>query len=810
MGPYGPSGRIEQPKGATKEDFFASILKSNEKSPSREQSRSRRQSRVSREIVSMNQDNGLSIVPTAEWQNNLTNLLGGMGNPSSSRSRLDSGDGPVSQKRRYNSDWTPSTSEEPDWSGMYTFDNNSDDDDIREAADGIGQISLDENLEVRFHGRASGLHLLGRSERNDDRNEGGIWRLPMARVWPPSKHRGSPQDEDIDEELPPVHVQDHLISLYFTHIHPIFPAVHKGRFLAEYNAKKNRSWNGNDMDSPASTASTTSSASKLEPSQKVSKLLLFSIFAVAARFDESNAPFPPSGEMWEAGYEYLTSARNILTKIFHRSKAATVQALLLLGHREYGMGSMEQAWAYFGMAIRMAVDLGFHRNTDKWKSNGQSIFSPEEAQTRRQIWWCCCLGDRYSAIYMGRPLFIREGDYDTPLPAIDPEEEAEPWVPLPTDPVPSDYKPIPARVLTSFCAISELAVIAGDIMGKIYPVVPTTRVSRRSLHGSLEARLHQWYIGLPEALRYDSKSKRTIPPPHVLFLHVRYWGTVLLLHRAFIPNWKGADIESKSASSESDTLALKAFDLAQGAATRLSTIVNTWKEKFTLKRSTPFLTSYILGSGIMHVLTLTLRPRNPAASLGLRQCMSALKEMEVVWPSAARAWDLLDGVELRVENAVEPAVLQERHKRQADDAFGQEKSSQLLSEQAFGVMDHHGVGETVANTGVQDLSQRMMAQMLGLDIPGIQPSTSFYPGYEWWPRTQPNQQNPRQMVPLTPPYMTPSPHPPTPVGMYAGQSAYGQTPTQGGIVYNDFSSVDYGNSLHRWNGAQGFEYPYPT
>lgn len=39
--------------------------------------------------------------------------------------------------------------------------------------DAVGQLSLNEEEEVRFHGKASGLHLLG--DRVDTRNEGGIW-----------------------------------------------------------------------------------------------------------------------------------------------------------------------------------------------------------------------------------------------------------------------------------------------------------------------------------------------------------------------------------------------------------------------------------------------------------------------------------------------------------------------------------------------------------------------------------------------------------------------------------------------------------
>ncbi len=38
-----------------------------------------------------------------------------------------------------------------------------------------------------------------------------------------------------------------------------------------------------------------------------------------------------------------------IAKIFHRSRPTTVQALLLLGYREFGIGSMEQGWIYIGM-----------------------------------------------------------------------------------------------------------------------------------------------------------------------------------------------------------------------------------------------------------------------------------------------------------------------------------------------------------------------------------------------------------------------------------------------------------------------------
>jgi hypothetical protein len=61
-------------------------------------------------------------------------------------------------------------------------------------------------------------------------------RLPMARVWPASKF-GLPSTsaDEVEVQLPPPEVQDVLIDLYFTYVHPTFPIIYKSRFLSEYH-----------------------------------------------------------------------------------------------------------------------------------------------------------------------------------------------------------------------------------------------------------------------------------------------------------------------------------------------------------------------------------------------------------------------------------------------------------------------------------------------------------------------------------------------------------------------------------------------
>lgn len=79
---------------------------------------------------------------------------------------------------------------------------------------------------------------------------------------------------------------------------------------------------------------------------------------------------------------------------------------------------------------------------------------------------------------------------------------------------------------------SRAVLIVAEIVRKIYPVKNSMREPKRARLAELETALDQWYIDLPETLRFDSASKRATPPPHVLLLHVRYWSAVLLLHRA--------------------------------------------------------------------------------------------------------------------------------------------------------------------------------------------------------------------------------------------------------------------------------------
>lgn len=62
-----------------------------------------------------------------------------------------------------------------------------DTEDVEEGiTDGVGQLSINEEAQVRFHGKASGLHLLGSKIRMDGRNKGGVWFVDLPEIVPHS------------------------------------------------------------------------------------------------------------------------------------------------------------------------------------------------------------------------------------------------------------------------------------------------------------------------------------------------------------------------------------------------------------------------------------------------------------------------------------------------------------------------------------------------------------------------------------------------------------------------------------------------
>lgn len=408
---------------------------------------------------------------------------------------------------------------------------------------------------------------------------------------------------------------------------------------------------------------------------------------------------------------------------------------------------MEQGWLFVGMACRMAVDLGMNHNADEWKdSRGEFLFSIADRQARRQIWAACCIADKLSSTWQGRPVMFRECDYNVDFPAVEEPDEMEDWKPYPQDALGPEFKPEPGRILSCFREQCKLSLIMSQIMTKIYPVQGSDDTPKRLELEQLEAGLHHWLFELPDHLRYCETSRRLTPLPHVLALHIEYQFAVLLLHRAFIPNFNDS-VSSSNPGLETDALPLKSFDICQGAAAHISSMMTAFYEHYGLNRCPPLFITFLQGAGIMHVVTLLRRPGNTQGTVGLLRCIDAAKAMEPSWPCATSVRHLLQGAHVQLDDVsawsgTSPSSSSRPSKRAVDDALGPERNSDVLPRDIFNMIGpgmHH---QNPSHTGTTpDEGARLFAQSLGVPVSmPVQTPNPFYPAFEWWPQSMMNMQ----------------------------------------------------------------------
>ena len=175
--------------------------------------------------------------------------------PRRARRRIDSGGNagrtvsPGSSKSPLSPHANPSGVPNPNQSRAVSLDSPitilSDEDEVDIEGEGdiqgvVGQLSLNEDEQVRFHGTASGLHLLAPQERVDGRSEGGIWKFPKARVWPPlspTEHTQAAKCSEDSTSLPPLSEQEKLLDLYWKYVHTALPIMHKQSFLEGFQRK---------------------------------------------------------------------------------------------------------------------------------------------------------------------------------------------------------------------------------------------------------------------------------------------------------------------------------------------------------------------------------------------------------------------------------------------------------------------------------------------------------------------------------------------------------------------------------------------
>ncbi|KAI0885088.1 fungal-specific transcription factor domain-containing protein [Annulohypoxylon maeteangense] len=194
---------------------------------------------------------------------------------------------------------------------------------------------------------------------------------------------------------------------------------------------------------------------KLVQEKRVEPILVDAVCALAARFSDN-----PLFRRWnegklaksEYGYIYAQRAKSATVDTFPCPSVAAVQACLLMAYDGFGADQDSALWMYLGIAIRMAVDLGLSKEDgvryqgerDPWYARGYNrkegddfvqpsqvgadgnVLTPEEQkeveQERIDTFWAVFFLDRAISSGTGRPVTLKDDDFELELPksSIDP------------------------------------------------------------------------------------------------------------------------------------------------------------------------------------------------------------------------------------------------------------------------------------------------------------------------------------------------------------------------------------------------------
>ncbi|KAI9492146.1 fungal-specific transcription factor domain-containing protein [Zychaea mexicana] len=461
--------------------------------------------------------------------------------------------------------------------------------------DSTGQLSMDENGQVRYLGKSSGYYLL----QNSRTYQNGAFHFTG---WGHKSQSGSPSrgkaTTKLDPfELPPKDLSRHLINLYFEHFYPVLPLFYKKRLTSSLN-------------------------SPLEP---ISPLLLNAIYAVASRVSPDVRVRADPASADTAGDVFFERAKRLLDDYYDVPRISTVQALLLLATHQHGTMKYVRGWLYSGMAFRMAQDLGLHRNCDHWN------IPPDERERRKRVFWCCFVVDRLISAIYGRSSTFEERDCDVPFPTDDDEE------PSSGDKANDPAKP---RIVETFVHLIKITDIMGHVLRNVYYAKARHHASQQHLEHvltGLNRELTNWYNRLPPALQYkppntESGETAQCPPLAIAQIHMFYYTTLILLHRPFIP---GHSPQSPSS--------LPSYKICISAASSILDIVNVMFSENRIRFVLNYAVYCLFTAGIMFIKMASSDEAEKVfdAKIYINKIMRALDEIDTTWMNAARCCNIL-------------------------------------------------------------------------------------------------------------------------------------------------------------------------
>ncbi|KAF7560446.1 hypothetical protein G7046_g3690 [Stylonectria norvegica] len=361
-----------------------------------------------------------------------------------------------------------------------------------------------------------------------------------------------------------INLVQHILALYFCWEYPTFASLSKEHFLKDFQEGRHR---------------------------YCSPILINALLALGCRFSTQPMTRANPVDPYTSGDHFFKESQRLFSQEMDHHSLTTIQALGIMSIREASCGRDSESWYYAGQSIRLAVEMGLHRIQDEGDE--------AELAVQSATFWGAFALDHAWSLATGSLPQCSCFPHLPPKPAIIGDIEASLWVPYTDDGkfevrnqattglgLMREGAPLqrsceqPSNVRSVYKCFCELSVLVHQSLYILHS--PGKPLTARDLL-SIYTQYLNWYDQIPEVLRLGHNFT-----PAVLFAHMYYHFAILLLFRPLI---KLRIIGSK----------VSPRDVCSQAADAIQSLLKSYSQLYTLRRTPSFVPYFVLTSAIMHL-----------------------------------------------------------------------------------------------------------------------------------------------------------------------------------------------------------------
>ncbi|KAF8540519.1 fungal-specific transcription factor domain-containing protein [Trichophaea hybrida] len=202
-------------------------------------------------------------------------------------------------------------------------------------------------------------------------------------------------------ELPPQAEGMRYVQYFFMISHPYLPILHKPTFR-------------HMVDRVYSDKTFEPTAAQTAMLHMVFAIVHFQN-AVNDRMKNQGQVSQSSSEVMERSRRHYHYAISLLYNLLSGSSLEDLQAIGLILQHLRAFPKPGGSWLLSRVAVSMCLELGLHRSAKKWlydRANPNYI----EIEIRKRVFWCILTLEVSLASRLGRPMSVRDGDFDVEYP----------------------------------------------------------------------------------------------------------------------------------------------------------------------------------------------------------------------------------------------------------------------------------------------------------------------------------------------------------------------------------------------------------